>query len=179
MAVFTAMTPGAEVNGQTVLAVVAGMGVFKTQAATILKDNGIADPQPDRWYSQQAWLNAFKVISDKLGPNTLFQIGKKIPENAAFPPEINTIEAALASIDVAYHMNNRGGKIGNYAYKSTGPRGGKMVCDNPFPCDFDRGIVTAMATRFAPAGSVPKVLHDDACPCRRTGGNSCTYLISW
>jgi hypothetical protein len=34
-------------------------------------------------------------------------IGKSIPENAQFPPEINSIEAGLQAIDVAYHMNHR------------------------------------------------------------------------
>jgi hypothetical protein len=179
MAMFKAMTPGAEVNGQTVLSVVDGMGGFKSLALTILKNNGIVDPQPNQWYSQQAWLDAFRTIADQVGPNTLFQIGKKIPENAAFPPEINSIESGLAAIDVAYHMNNRGGEIGHYAYTGNGSRSGKMECNNPFPCDFDRGIITAMATRFAPAGSIVKVAHDDARPCRKTGGNSCTYLISW
>lgn len=179
MAMFKAMSAGTQVNGQTVLSVVDGMGVFKSQALAILKNNGIVDPQPDQWYSQQAWLDAFQTIAEKLGPSTLFQIGKKIPENAVFPPEINTIEGGLAAIDVAYHMNNRGGEIGHYGYKSTGPRSAKMECNNPFPCDFDRGIITAMALRFAPNGSPPKVQHDNAQPCRKTGGNSCTYLISW
>jgi hypothetical protein len=179
MAMFKAISANAEVNGQTVLAVVDGMGVFKGQAMTILKEHGIADPQPNKWYSQQAWLDAFKTISEKLGPSTLFQIGKKIPENAVFPPEINTIESGLAAIDIAYHMNNRGGEIGRYAFKGNGGKSGTMECDNPFPCDFDRGIITAMATRFAPKGSMPKVQHDDTKACRKTGGNSCTYKISW
>jgi hypothetical protein len=54
-----------------------------------------------------------------------------------------------------------------------------MVCANPYPCDFDRGIVEAMAGRFRPQGSVPVVRHDGAQPCRKTGGESCTYLIRW
>jgi hypothetical protein len=179
MVMFKANSPEAQVNGQTVLSVVDGMGTFKAQALAILKDNGIDNPQPDKWYSQQAWLNAFKAISDKIGPNTLFIIGKKIPENAQFPPGINTVETGLSAIDVAYHMNNRGGEIGHYNFQGTGPRNAKMCCDNPFPCDFDRGIITAMTTRFAPKDAVPKIQHDDSQPCRKKGAASCTYLISW
>jgi len=41
-------------------------------------------------------LDTFREIADQVGPNTLYQIGVRIPENAAFPPEIDSIEKALA-----------------------------------------------------------------------------------
>jgi hypothetical protein len=180
MTMFKAMSPNTQVNGQTVLSVVDGMGAFKSRAITILSEHGIDDPQPNQWYSQQAWLDAFRTISEKIGPSTLVQIGKTIPKTAAFPPEIDSIEKALAAIDIAYHMNNRGGEIGHYTYSANGSKTtAKMVCNNPFPCDFDRGIIIAMSERFAPKGSSPKVQHDDSQPCRKKGCNSCTYLISW
>jgi hypothetical protein len=92
MAQFIAFDDSIEVNGQTILSVVRGMGVFEKLALKILKEHGIDNPQPGRWYSQQAWLDAFKEIATKIGPNTLFEIGKKIPESADWPPEIRTIE---------------------------------------------------------------------------------------
>ena len=54
-----------------------------------------------------------------------------------------------------------------------------MECRNPYPCDFDQGLIDAMVRRFAPAGSVPKVTHDASKPCRNKQGDSCTFLISW
>jgi len=127
MAQFKGYDPKVEVNGQTVLSVVDGMGVMKLLAMQFLKRHGIDDPKPEAWYPQQKWLDTFKEIADKVGPNTLFQIGLKIPENAAFPPEIDTIEKALASIDVAYHLNHRGGEIGHYHFEKTGDKSAKMV----------------------------------------------------
>jgi len=44
----------------------------------------------------------------------LFAIGKAIPESAIFPPEIQGLEMGLSAIDIAYHMNHRGGEIGHY-----------------------------------------------------------------
>ncbi len=177
---YKARSATVEVNGETVLAIVDGMGSSKGMALKVLEENGLKDPKPGSWYSQQGWLNSFKAIADKIGPATLFQIGKRIPENAVFPPGIDTIDKAMAGIDMAYHMNHRGGDIGVYAYSSTGETTGKMVCDNPYPCDFDRGIVEAMAKRFKPETSIGmKVIHDDSCPCRKNGAESCTYQISW
>ena len=131
------------------------MSKYKAMAFEILAKNGIKDLKPNEWYPQQAWLDAFKSISETIGPFTLCIIGKKIPENAQWPPEINEIHAALSSIDIAYHMNHRiddkilfnpetgemSEGIGHYKYTITSETTGTMVCNNPYPCDFDRGII--------------------------------------
>ena len=114
MAQFKAIVPGVEVCGAAVLSVVEGMDLSQTMALRILKAHGIENPKKDSWHSQQAWLDAFREISEKVGPATLRRIGTKIPETALWPPTVRTIEDAMASIDVAYHMNHRGGPIGNY-----------------------------------------------------------------
>jgi len=179
MAQFQAFAPGVEVNGQTVLAVVAGMAAFKQTAEDILTKHGIKSPTQAGWYPQQAWLDAFRDIAKSIGPKTLNQIGRSIPQNAKFPPGIDTVEKALSSIDAAYHMNHRGGQIGSYAYKKTGERSGVVECRNPYPCDFDSGLIEAMIRRFAPAGTMPKVQHEPGKPCRAKQGDSCTYVVSW
>jgi len=179
MAQFKAYSPSVQVNGQTVLSVMKGMGAFGPTAAAILARHGINSPDPQGWYSQQAWLDAFQEIAKSIGPRTLNQIGMSIPSSAKFPPGIDTVDKALAAVDVAYHMNHRGGDIGQYAFRKTGERKGVMECRNPYPCDFDRGIVEAMARRFAPAGAVLSVTHDPTKPCRSKQGESCTFLISW
>lgn len=180
MALFKAFAPNVEVNGETILSVVDGMRIFKSGAYRILEKSGISDPAPGNWYPQQAWLNAFKEISDNLGAKTLFNIGKSIPANANFPPGIDTIDKALAAIDMAYNMNHRGGEIGCYKYKKMNDRMGKMLCENPYPCDFDIGIITAMAERFKPADSPGiQVLHPPEARCRKRGENGCIYVVAW
>ena len=180
MAQFQAFAPGVEVNGETVLSVVAGLGGFEATARQILAENGVVDPQPGKWYRQQAWLDSFKAIATKIGPSALFNIGKAIPDQAQWPPQVTSLETALPSIDMAYHMNHRGGDIGNYGYESTGPTSARMVCRNPYPCEFDRGIVTSVARRFKPKDvMIVSVEHDKTAPCRAKGADSCTYLVSW
>ncbi len=179
MAQFQAFSPQVMVNGETVLSVVTGMGAFRNTGGQILQRNGIPDPEPLAWYPQQAWLDAFREISQTIGGSTLHQIGLSIPRSAKFPPGIDSIEKALESLDGAYHMNHRGGEIGHYSFEKTGPRQGTVTCHNPYPCEFDRGIVMAMAIQFKPQGSVVRVQHDPDGPCRSKLGDSCTYVVSW
>jgi hypothetical protein len=193
MAQFKAFADEVEVNGQTVLSVVDGMRGFGGTALRILASHGIENPTPGQWYPQQAWLDAFEEIAEGIGPTTLLAIGRRIPENAEFPPEIDNIVAALSAIDVAYHMNHRIGErvlfdpstgamhegIGHYSFETTSPREGVMRCPNPYPCDFDRGIIEAMARRFRPVDSARAVVEHMDGPCRKHGGESCSYRVSW
>ena len=130
-------------------------------------------------------LRAFKRIAESVGESKLYAIGLRIPENAKFPPHIKTIDDAVASIDVAYHMNHRkAGKvmfdpatgamlegIGHYGYKKLGPRSIESVSANPYPCSFDRGIITTMARRFEKGAAI---VHDDtfALPDARSQNDS-------
>jgi hypothetical protein len=193
MAQFKAFDAKAEVNGETVLSVVDGMGAFKKKALEILKSNGIDEPKPGKWYPQQKWLDAFKDIATKIGDHTLFSIGQAIPRNAQWPPFVNSIETALGSIDIAYHMNHRingkvlfdptSGKmsegIGHYSFQKTGEKSGKVVCNNPYPCAFDKGIIESAANKFAKAGDTVKVNEELTINCRKKNADSCTYTVNW
>lgn len=179
MKVFVASSSKVEVNGETVYAIVDGVGGFKAKALKILEDNGISDPKAGLWFSQQAWLNAFKTIAEQIGNSTLYAIGQKIPENAKFPPEINDIHKALSAIDVAYQMNHRNGSIGHYVYEKTGERSVKFTCTNPYPDEFDKGIIVAMAKKFKPPIANLKVVIDESQPIRMKGGDSTTFLVTW
>jgi hypothetical protein len=179
MAQFVPFAPNVEVNGETVLATVNAFPEYMRKIALdILKKNGIENPAPGIWYSQKAWLDSFKEVSLKFGSNTLFEIGKAIPANAKFPPEINNIEKALASIDVAYKMNHRNGDIGFYKLVSHDANTKILVmnCKNPYPCDFDRGIITTMARKFK-AGVVVKL--DTTKPSRNEGAEDSWYIITY
>ncbi|WP_135549066.1 hypothetical protein [Paenibacillus cymbidii] len=179
MAVFKAFSPAAEVNGSTVYSVLDGMGPFRTRGMIILRGCGITDLRPDGWYPQQAWLDAFHLIQDMIGPKTVYQIGKKIPENIQLPPGFDTIESALPLLDASYQMNHRGGEIGHIEYKQTGERSGTITCPNPMPCDFERGAFEAFTNKFRSRDCQPKVEHDPAAPCKKHGGETCTYHITW
>lgn len=196
---YVSFAPGIEVIGQTVYAIFDGFAAFKSIAADILTREGIGvilpetgfSLDPAAWYSQDAWLRAFAHVAQELGDPLLFSIGKKIPENAIFPDWVTDIDSAIRSIDIAYHLNHRkDGRvlfdrqtgemfegIGHYGYqRSDGKDEIIAVCENPYPCHFDRGILTSMALRFQPAA---RVRHDDSRPCRNRGDASCTYTVTW
>jgi len=180
MTEFKSFTDGVEVNGETVLSVICAMEGERERALRILASHGIQNPRPGEWYRQQSWLDAFKEIAETGGGDTLFKIGQKIPYNAKFPPSVNTVEKALLSLDAVYHINHRGGGIGSYRFVRTGERSGIMICKNPYPCDFDRGLIEAVIDRFSSGESAAAtVRHDDTAPCRRTDADSCTYLVEW
>jgi hypothetical protein len=184
MAQYIPFAPKVQVLGTTVLSFVNALKV-----ATIRKDmlqtlsrHGITDPTLEDWYSQASWLNAFKEIGEKYGATTLFAIGKAIPENAMFPPEIDSLQKGLAAIDVAYHMNHRGGEIGYYKLLEfhEGTKTALMECKNPYPSEFDRGIISAMAHKFRPMDIlVIDVELDKNSPTRLNGADSCRFKISW
>jgi hypothetical protein len=196
---FVPFEDGVEVSGESLGAVVDGFRKYPTVAAKYLTKHGLARSDSgqalviDRggWYPLKEWLAAYEGIANEIGYNSLYGIGRSIPENATFPPHIKDIHAAIASIDVAYHLNHRkNGQvmfnpetgvmlegIGHYKVDSQ-PEENRIVCvcENPYPCDFDRGIIAAMATRFE---SGAKTVHDNEAPCRKKGADSCTYFVWW
>lgn len=179
MAQFKSFDPKVEVSGQSILLLVEAMGIVKRMAANILAKYHITDITGKTWYSQQAYLDAFKEIYEKIGPKTIKTIGRQVPEKViVWPPDIKTVEDALASIDKAYHRNNRGGEIGYYRFEKTGEHSGKMTCYNPFPCTFDEGLVEATVNKFLPPGKRVSLAHDEH-GCRMKGGDACVYHLAW
>ncbi len=194
MVQFVAQSLDIEVNGETILAFVNSMTRGQDTRLSLLRKHGI-DPLPGQWYSQQAWLNAFRELSVSVGEMNLFLVGKAIIDNASFPP-ISGLQDGLASIDVAYHMNHRkAGQvmfdpdsgdmlegIGHYRLIAfdEAARTASMVCDNPYPSRFDEGIISQVVRRFKPATSRrADVTLDATKPTRVKGAESCTYIVSW
>ncbi|MFX0072390.1 MAG: hypothetical protein ACFFAO_14995 [Candidatus Hermodarchaeota archaeon] len=178
MAVFKTYSTGVEVNGESILAVVEGLGAFKKTAYQILGENGIKDPEPGKWFNLQNYLNAFQVISQKLGNATLKVIGMKIPETAVLPPQLDTIEKALTMMDQAYHMNYQYGEIGHYAFEKKGKNKGVMICSSPYPCAYDIGIIEGFMYRLRKSNEIPRVKHVPG-ECRMDGAKQCKYEVSW
>ncbi|MFX0071961.1 MAG: hypothetical protein ACFFAO_12805 [Candidatus Hermodarchaeota archaeon] len=180
MVVFKSKSPNAEVIGESILALVEGMGAFKSTALKILSENGVENPTPGNWYSLQSYLNAYKILYEKLGDMTLKVIGMKIPEKAVLPPDLDSIEKLLIHdmLDKAYNMNIRGGENGFYKYEKKGKKNGIMTCTNPFPCAFDIGLINGFMNKLRCSGDIPRVKHVEG-PCRMKGEHMCKYEISW
>ncbi len=173
---FEASSSQVQVDGRTVLAVISGMMIPGVGAA-LLAQEGLRDIQTDAWISQQAWLNVFRNISQRLGADTLYSVGYRIPYAAEFPSErMRDVPTALQSIDIAYHTAHRGGEIGCYEYSELDGGTHQIRCVNPYPCDFDLGIISSLVERFR--GSQQYSVGHAPGGCRKRGDAHCCYHIT-
>ena len=190
---YRAFEPDIEILGAAVMATIGGFGPLRTIVARVLCRDGLgvagAGIDVDGWYVQQAWLDALREIDERFGTEVLFNIGAEIPNNAVFPSLAVDVHTAVASIDVAYHLNHRrAGQImydattkqmlegiGHYGYERIADTQILSTCVTPYPCEFDFGIVATMARRFEPRTIVEHVGSE----CRRQGAQACTYSLRW
>ena len=179
---FHALSPHAEISGKPLLGMLAALemaGAPVHEPLALLAKAGVLDPEPEGWYPQQAILTVLEEAAKRWGPGILHQAGRAIPRTARFPPEIDSLERALLTLDLAYQVNHRGGLIGHYLGKRLGPKALELLCDNPYGCDFDEGILAALIEWYGPAGEVPAVAHAPGTGCRREGAAACAYRITW
>lgn len=188
---------GIDVLGGCLQNIYDAFGAFKSSASRILLQHGLgsqgasklAEFSPESWYPLGKFLEALKAIGDEAGEGVLFKSGHAVPTNVVWPPHVTDVFSALESIDAAYHMNH--GKhgnplfdpstgdmqegIGHYRFTRTGDFA-QIVCENPYPCMFDQGLIAAIATQFKQNA---RVQHASRSPCRRFGDSHCVYNIVW
>jgi hypothetical protein len=190
--------PEFQVRGAVLQGFVEAFGGFSILAGRFLTDAGIGTLDESGmiqldsagWYSMNAFVRVYLRIEREVSASIVYKVGLSLPRNVPFPPHIQDVESALRSIDVAYHMNHgRGGEalfdpetgilregIGHYRVRTASKRQAVVECEDPYPCDLDRGLVEAVATRFQPAA---KVAHDPKIRCRKQGGTACHFVVEW
>jgi hypothetical protein len=190
--------PSVEVSGMSLATIAeafrhfpqAGMKHLIRHGLASVDGKGTATIDVDKWYPLDQVLAVFEAVLVAVGPNTMFEIGRSIPRHAQFPPNIDDAFAALASANVAYHMNHRkNGRpmfdpatgemqsgIGEYRIVSK-PRVKPVVVesDNAYPCELRHGLLTALAARFEPRATVDHA----AKRCQKQGAAACTYEVTW
>lgn len=168
--------------GASILGCITGLakaGLPREEALRLLAEGGVPEILPEGWYPQQPYLDMFKALEVRHGQDALRAMARQVPDTSKFPPGIKTLEQALQSLDIAYQLNHRGGRIGHYACVPLGPQALELVCETPYGCTFDLGILDALILGFRPPGSTPVAIHEVGTSCRRRGGQSCTYQITW
>lgn len=183
MAAYEAFDEDVEVYGQTIIHVVEDAlgrfsNTYQSRAREALAENGIDDAEPDEWYPQQSWLDTFDSIGGQLEPHLLDRLGEQIPEVADWPDGLSSIEAGLESIDEAYQRNHRGGEIGFYEFERIDSQTAAVTSETPYPCEFDRGLIRAVARRYAPVEAFV-FIEEEGSTCRQDGADACTYTVSW
>ena len=183
-----------QVHGHTITRLVTEDSRLAPLVIDTLRGAGVPLPNDNirladsMWYPLPVLLTLFHRIELERGRIALFEIGSNVPRSAEFPPSITDLQSALRSVNVAFHMNHRkDGKplfvdgraldgIGHYQYLCA--RAQKLIvcdCSNPYPCDFDFGLLQTMARRFEASA---QVWHKPMI-CRRDGASSCSYAITW
>jgi len=171
-------TGGAEVAGDLLRAVVAGVEQFSPEARdpalAALSEHGVAEPRPGEWYPLAPSLAAIESVAALVGENGTFGLGKRIPRVLAFPAETADVPAALAALDEAYRAHHRG-DAGGYTFRQIGDDDGRIECHTPYPCPFDRGVVEGVAASVADG----YVCLREVGLCRADGAERCTFELSW
>lgn len=169
------VAPELETRGGNILALLAALGLYRSLGERLLADRGIADVREDGWYSLQCFVAVLEEIERRVGPHTMFQIGRQIPEFVRLPERVRGFEEVCAAFDKAFDLNHRGGDAGGIGYSVTGSRSAVIVTTTPYPCDFDRGVIQGFFQRFQE--SRVSVERDPSRPCKSEGGLSCTYRV--
>jgi hypothetical protein len=182
MAQFQVFTSNSEVSGKMVSAVLKAVPGQEAKIRSMFAQNNIENPEDGKWYAMQDYLNAFQEIFKTFGPSVLFSIGKFLPKNGSFSTPQNSLANAINQMDTFYHEWHRGGEVGHYRLVSYSNerKEAKIECKNPYPCYFDRGILTAISKEYKPDGaSLINVELDSSRPNRLAGSDVSYYNIVW
>ena len=169
------LSPDALVSGDDVLSMLAATGAFRKTAEQLLADHGIVDARSGEWYSLPAYAETMRDLEHRIGPNTLFRIGKEIANHIVLPPGMDSFEKVAASFAPAFSLNHRNAGSGGIEYEITGPDAVTIVSGTPYPCDFDRGVIMGFFQKLLDV--TPRYQHD-AQLCKKKGAAVCVHYIS-
>ena len=162
------------VSGGNILSMLAAMGPFRKRGEQILEEHGIRDVDVETWYPLPAYVQSLRTIGQKMGPNTLLQIGKQIPHHVPLPPGLDTFEKVLASFGIAFDMNHRGVTPGSITYDLQSERSADITTGTPYPCEFDRGVIQGFFQVLL--NKRVSVQHGDG-GCKNEGAATCTHHV--
>ncbi|MCC6572799.1 MAG: hypothetical protein IT462_03320 [Planctomycetes bacterium] len=171
---FVAPSPKNMIVGRSMNTFIDGV-MIRGVAREILAREGLEEIDPGAMYPQQKGLDVMRRIAEKIGAETLFSIGYRVPYNAEFPDSIRDVRSALGSINPAYRLAVLGTNIGRYEFSEPEQGRYEVLCENPYPCDFDLGIVTALVERYR--GSQLYLISHAPDSCRKKAGPHCRYRV--
>ena len=156
-----------------------GFGVAKTAVEALLAKAGIHQRDQEAWYPMTAALSFLAAVEADHGREALRSMGRAIPESSRFAPDLDDMERTLRVIEVAYQVNHRGGPIGGFQLHLPEPGRAELVCENPYPCDLDLGLLERLLERAAGGSPRASVVHRPGPACRRLGARACVYDLRW
>lgn len=174
--------PQPEIWGGSLLGMARGLegtGVSWADVQALLQTAGIPALGAEHWYPMRQGLAFLQAVEAAHGREAIRAMGRAIPDTSRFPPGLERLERALHLLDVAYQVNHRGGPIGRYLVRQLEPGRAEMLCENPYPCDLDLGILERLEERFHGGEARAGVIHRPGPQCRRLGAKACLFELRW
>ncbi len=167
------VSPDAAVRGGVILSALAAMGPFRRRGELALAEQGIDAVDVEEWYPLGSYLEALEAIGERMGPNTLFQVGRQIPNHVALPPGLDSFASALAAFGTLYGSSHRGVPDGAIRHEMLTDRSGRIISATQYPSGLDRGVIVGL---FQQVLGVRVVVEDDGERGKEHGG-CCAYLV--
>jgi hypothetical protein len=147
---------------------------------TILADfprrEELAAVKDQEFYPISLFLELCDYLENRLGMYAWLRVGRRMGVNimnASFPPDIKTVEDAIAQIQVAHQMFLRPA-VGAFDLTQRTP--GQLVLryTAPYSCTLQEGLFYEVAIRYGAANAA--VNHVE---CRRKGAEACLFEIKY
>ncbi|MBN2134754.1 MAG: hypothetical protein JW737_03405 [Acidobacteria bacterium] len=171
---FKSKNPDVKVSGGAILAFLDALN-NRELGLKYLEKHGILNIEAKKFYSQQAFLLTQKDLAETMGVAIALEAtGANIP--LELPPEkAKTVFEIFENWQKHYMDNNIGDTESYFRIIERGENYLLLETNNPYPCDFDRGLIKAFAHFVQPEAKVVKW----GSKCRSHGDDACTYHISW
>jgi hypothetical protein len=167
------VSPDAAVRGGVVLSALAAMGPFRKRGEQALSEHGISAVDVEEWYPLGPYLDALDAIRERMGPNTLFQVGRQIPKHVALPAGLSSFAAVLSAFGTTYGTIHRGVPEGAVTHQLLTDRSGRITSATPYPCDLDRGVIVGLFQHLLDV----RVFVEEEGECAKPEGGCCAYLV--
>ncbi|MDC0712895.1 hypothetical protein POL68_30820 [Stigmatella sp. ncwal1] len=169
-----------EVMGNTARTLFGVVGLLEQETRRIITAHGIPALAQQAWYPLQKLLLCLNDIRSHIGPYTVHALGRHTARHITFAPSVDSFGESLFSLNEVYRMHHRGsGEIGGFHYQPQSGRSAHVRCDNPYPCEFDQGLLESLFELFPPPESFRlRVTHAPA-SCRSKAADTCVYHLQW
>jgi hypothetical protein len=130
----------------------------------------------DAYHPLSLYIDFCNYLEARLGMYAFLRLGRKLGAAvmaASFPPELGTVEEAIAHINVAHKIFCRP-VVGAFEPCERGPRMIELRYTAPYNCILQEGLFYEVAIRYGAANST--VNHVE---CRRRGAEACRYEIKY
>lgn len=176
MAQFVAFDETVEIIGYGLQSIFVGIAatIGEDKTIKIFKKYDLYPIEEAIWYPQQTCLNILRELDEFAD---LVAVGFQVfqPNNS---PTVKTVVDALNFLDVGYQAIHRGENCGKYEFYLINDQKGRLICHNPYPADFDFGVVYSLLKHY-PTNNEMRVVWDKKVPNRKQGADSCELIIEW